>query len=358
MLYIGLMSGTSMDGIDAVLMHCPENALVCGLTKKYSAEIIARLESMKTGVTTLADICQLNTLIGREFAGAVQDLLEKAGVSAKSITAIGSHGQTVCHNTQTAIPYTMQLGCAHTIASLTGIKVIADFRTKDIVNGGQGAPFAPLYHQELFSKYQTPLAVINIGGISNITYIDSQGHTRGWDIGPGNCLMDAWIQKYANKSYDVEGLWARSGLVIEALLIQLLADPFFKLEPPKSLGKEYFSNTWLHQYIKETYKPEDIQATLLALTAYTIAQTIKNIGGLSALYLCGGGVHNTYLVDFLRSLLPECKLYDSAEVGLHPDYLEGMMFAWFAYKTVNQTAVDLSAITGSKCPAILGAVYY
>ena len=357
-LYVGLMSGTSMDGIDAALVQIPENTLLCGITRRYSDDLKKRIVQAINGQNlSLATICQLNTLIGREFAAAVNELLEKAKVPFKDITAIGSHGQTLCHDTSNSIPYTMQLGCGHTISSLTGITVVADFRTRDLVNGGQGAPFAPVYHQELFSKSDTNIAVVNIGGIANVTYISSGQSTEGWDIGPGNCLMDSWINQNQNKSFDVDGIWANQGVVINPLLDQLLSDPFFELAPPKSIGKEYFSLSWLGRYLKDEYKSVDVQATLLALTAHSIVENVLRKKNIQHLYLCGGGAHNLSLCQKLAELLPGITVNSTADIGVSPDYLEAMMFAWLGAQTINQTPLNLATITGSKGPAILGAVY-
>ena len=302
-------------------------------------------------------MCQLNTLIGREFAGAVNTLLHEANTLPEKIMAIGSHGQTLCHDTSVSIPYTLQLGCGHTISSLTGITVVADFRTRDLVNGGQGAPFAPLYHQELFNKPDTNLAVLNIGGVANVSFIASGQRTEGWDIGPGNCLMDAWINECQGKSFDADGLWAMQGEIINPLLDQLLSDPFFGLVPPKSIGKEYFSLVWLQPYLKKEYKPADVQATLLALTAHSVAATILKRDKVKQLYLCGGGTHNLYLRRMLTNLLPGITVSSIADIGVSPDYLEAMMFAWLAAQTISQIPVNLTAITGAKHPAILGAIY-
>lgn len=358
-LYIGLMSGTSMDGIDAALVDLPSNKLECGFTKKYSDDLKQRIDELVNGnLLSLASICQVNTLIGREFALAVMELLQEAKVSPTEIMAIGSHGQTVCHDSSCAIPYTLQLGCGHTISSLTGITVVADFRTRDLVNGGQGAPFAPLYHHELFSKSDSEIALVNIGGISNVTLIKPDYPTRGWDVGPGNCLMDAWIMRHIQKTYDAGGSWAKQGTVIEPLLTQLLEDPFFSLPAPKSIGKEYFSLAWLEKHMTEQYNPIDVQATLLALTARTIASAINsNQVAMKQVYLCGGGTHNTHLLHSLIRLLPDMKVCSVAEAGASPDYLEAMMFAWFASQTLNNIPVNLTAITGAKELAILGAVY-
>lgn len=358
-LYIGLMSGTSMDGIDAALVDMSSNQLLCGITKKYSDALKQRIDQVLDGTDlSLASICQLNTLIGQEFAGAANDLLQEANLLSDDICAIGSHGQTLCHDTSSSIPYTLQLGCGHTISSLTGITVVADFRTRDLVNGGQAAPFAPLYHQELFAKDRANVALVNIGGISNITFINANEPTKGWDAGPGNCLMDAWIAKHQEKAYDVDGAWAKQGEVIKPLLVQLLADSFIQLAAPKSIGKEYFSLAWLESYLKPEYKAVDVQKTLVAFTAHTIADTVINARKkVKELYLCGGGTHNIVLHQMIADLLPQTVVMSIADIGISPDYLEAMLFAWLAAQTINKKALDLSAITGSKRPAILGAVY-
>jgi len=252
----------------------------------------------------------------------------------------------------------LQLGCGHTISSLTGITVVADFRTRDLANGGQGAPFAPLYHHELLSKPDAQVAVANIGGISNITFINSGEPTKGWDVGPGNCLMDAWIYKHQGKTFDTNGDWAAQGEIIKPLLEQLLADPLIQMSAPKSFGKEYFSLSWLEPYLRKEYRIVDVQTTLLALTAQTIADTVLSENNqIKQLYLCGGGTHNTFLHQMISRLLPEATVKSIADIGINPDYLEAMMFAWFASQTINQIPVDLSAITGTTRPAILGAIY-
>jgi anhydro-N-acetylmuramic acid kinase len=353
------MSGTSMDGIDVALVDMSTNILLHGVTIKYSAEVRKRIDALLIGPNlSLASLCQINTLIGREFADATNALLGEVKLSSNDICAIGSHGQTVCHNTKDSIPYTLQLGCAHTISSRTGITVVADFRTRDLVNGGQGAPFAPLYHHELFRQENELIAVVNIGGIANITLIHPYERVKGWDIGPGNCLMDAWIEKHQGKAYDADGAWAQQGEVIRPFLDAITADPFICLSTPKSIGKEYFSLSWLESYLKNEYKPADIQKSLLALTVKTIADTILNqVSQVKTVYLCGGGTHNLALVQMLTELLPESTVKSVADRGISPDYLEAMMFAWLAAKTINQIPVDLSTITGSKFPAILGAIY-
>jgi anhydro-N-acetylmuramic acid kinase len=353
------MSGTSMDGIDAALIELPSNKLIHGITKKYSEEVRSALVRLMSELqTNLAEFCQLNTLVGRDFASAVHQLLDESGYSPADIQAIGSHGQTVCHDTSTVVPYTLQLGCGHTISTLTGITVVADFRTRDLVNGGQGAPLAPLYHQELFKKYDANVAIVNVGGIANVTFLNPGHVTKGWDVGPGNCLMDAWIKKNQAKNYDEQGRWASQGNVIHPLLMRLLSDPFFRESSPKSIGKEYFSLSWLTPQLESEYTPVDVQATLLSLTAWSIAESIvSENAGTKKLYLCGGGVHNTNLLNVLSKLLPQICVTSIHDLGVSPDYLEAMMFAWLAAQTIQSIPVDLNSITGSKDKAILGAIY-
>lgn len=358
-LLIGLMSGTSMDGIDAALIDVDTNTLIKGVTRPYSGNVRRQLTHLMTNQTTTpATISQLNHLIGHEFAKAVHQLLDLAKVSHSDVVAIGSHGQTVCHDAFADIPYTLQLGCAHTIAVETKITVVADFRTRDLVLKGQGAPFAPIYHKALFETLNAPIAVVNIGGIANVTYLSQDGRVFGYDVGPGNCLMDAWVKKHTDNDFDADGAWAKMGVVNLALMKDLLSDPFFQLSPPKSIGKEYFSATWLEQYVQNEINPRDVQATLLALTAQCIANDIRmNKEGVERVLLCGGGVHNDALYQLLKQYLQGIDVDSTAVLGVDPDYIEAMMLAWLAEQTLNGRALDLTQITGAKNASILGAVY-
>ncbi|WP_133127211.1 anhydro-N-acetylmuramic acid kinase [Legionella nagasakiensis] len=358
-LYIGLMSGTSMDGIDAALVDLTTNTLVTGITCSYSEETRTFLRAVLSGeITGMAALCQLNHLIGKEFAFAVQQLLETAMITPQQVIAIGSHGQTIAHDATANIPYTLQLGCAHTIAELTGITVVADFRTRDLVVGGRGAPFAPIYHQVLFGQMDYPCVIVNIGGIANVTFLNAGG-SCGYDTGPGNCLMDMWVQRHLGYSYDEAGRWGATGQVVKPLLTALLADPYFKRLPPKSIGKEYFSDSWLLNYLGSDYTKQDVQATLLMLTATTISQAVKAADKQpKRLMICGGGAHNTALCLELARLLPDLIVDSTQSVGIDPDFIEAMMFAWLAEKTLSQISLDLSGITGANKPVILGAVYY
>lgn len=358
-LFIGLMSGTSMDGIDAVIIELPSNRLISGLTRPYSVHAKTALENiLNKDLASLKDFSQLNTLLGREFAQATLDLLEQAQIPASAIEAIGSHGQTLCHDASAEIPYTLQMGCAHTIAELTGIPVVADFRTRDLVAGGQGAPFAPLYHQALFPSESYPLAVINIGGIANITMLCEHEAISGYDLGPGNCLMDAWIKRHKHLDYDKSGSWAATGQLIRPMLDQMLKDAYFDLPAPKSLGKEYYSLAWLQSFLKPDYKPEDVQATLLYFTAMGIVKGIQLLKEQpKTIFICGGGAHNERLITTLQTLLPDIAVLSTQAVDISPDFIEAALFAWLAEKTLTQTPIDLKTITGSQRPIILGAIY-
>lgn len=353
---MGLMSGTSMDGMDAALLDLPSHTLVAGLTLPYSPEVRQALERLLSKAAPNIKSCmQLHTLLGQEFARAALALLEKTSCNAQDIRAIGSHGQTVFHDAHAAMPYTLQLGCAHTIAEKTRIAVVADFRTRDMVVGGQGAPLAPLYHQALFSHRQTPLALVNIGGIANITVLSAENQVLGYDTGPGNCLMDNWIYQHQRVAYDKSGQWAASGRVIANLLQSWLADPFFKIPPPKSIGKEYFLARCLGL---DNYAPQDVQATWLELTALTVVNALRSHTPLpQQVLLCGGGAHNTGLLARIGQLLPECLVGSTQLFGVNPDFIEAQMFAWLAEKMMTGTPLNLQSITGAKKEAVLGVFY-
>ncbi|KTC78213.1 anhydro-N-acetylmuramic acid kinase [Legionella brunensis] len=348
-----------MDGIDAALIDLESNQFIAGITRPYSENARCFLERvLRDELHTLKTFSQLNTILGREFAQAVFELMDKVHIPKTHIKSIGSHGQTLCHDAAADIPYTIQLGCPHTIAELTGMTVVADFRTRDLVVGGQGAPFAPIYHQALFKDYNLPLAVVNIGGIANLTYLAEESRVHGYDIGPGNCLMDFWIKQHLGYDYDSNGDWAVSGHVIEPLLESLLQDPFFKKSKPKSIGKEYFSNTWLENYLQPEYSSADIQATLLMLTAKSIAEAIRSEEHLPKhLMICGGGAHNQALLRALGEELPNVIVKSTGDFDISPDFIEASMFAWLAEKTLTNTPLDMSQITGAKRLTILGTIY-
>lgn len=349
-----------MDGVDAALVDVNTHQLKKGITCQYSNEARQCLEArVSCDALLMRDVFYLNTIIGREFARAVDELLMAANCLREEVVAIGSHGQTLCHDASANPPYTLQVGCAHTIASLTGLTVVADFRTRDMIHGGQGAPLAPIYHQAAFQKNTRSFAVVNIGGIANVSLLVPGAPVLGFDTGPGNCLMDLWIQKHRHQAFDANGAWAATGAVNESLLSEMLADPFFNKPSPKSIGKEYFSEQWLAKYASQADSAEEMQATLNALTAQSISQCLLSQSvRIEQVFICGGGVHNQTLMRQLSQRLPDKEVCSTQTIGISPDYLEAMMFAWLAEKTLSQTPLDLSSITGAKQAAVLGAVYY
>lgn len=358
-LYIGLMSGTSMDGIDAALLNIDNQQLVAAHKSLYEPELAASLKSLMSSAAKaeIGLVYQTNRLVGEAFAKAANDLIIKTRIDPKDIKAIGSHGQTILHAPLAMPPYTVQLGCPFTIAVRTGLTVVADFRTKDLILGGQGAPLAPLYHQEVFKKLAKPLAIVNIGGIANITFLLPDNIVRGYDVGPGNCIIDAYAHKHCGTSYDKNGALAASGKVVNNLLTTLLQDPFFSRPAPKSLDKAYFSLEKINHLFTNNLSTENIQATLTAFTAHAIALAIKkeNIA-LKHILVCGGGVHNIYLMNVLQSLLVETKIESSAQYGISPDYLEAMMCAWLAHMRIQKKPLVLKNITGGGT-TLLGSIY-
>lgn len=358
-LYVGLMSGTSMDGVDAALVDVTTQRLLGGITRPYDQDVREQLYQLEAQPSVSpGQLCQLNTILGRQFAATALQLLETLGQAPEDIVAIGSHGQTICHDAEAEIPYTLQLGCPHTIADETGINVVADFRTRDLVVGGKGAPFAPLYHQALWGD-QTDLAIVNIGGIANITLFPSQDEVMGYDIGPGNCLLDAWIKRQLGHAYDKDGAYAASGEIIPSLLSALCSDPYFDLPFPKSLCKSYFSLDWLQAFLREGYALQDIQATLLALTTSSIANAVaQHAHAIRRLAVCGGGVHNGALMQALQHAIPALKVMSTQALDVNPDFLEAMMFAWLAHQNLTATKLDLRTITGAQKQVLLGAVYW
>lgn len=356
-LYIGVMSGTSLDGVDVAL--CEIDSQTCKLLHSYEypfpSELKEEVLSAISGVVTLAQLGELDSRLGQLFADALKSFLEKFKIDSTNINAIGLHGQTLWHSPQTNPAFSMQLGDANIVASQTQIKTVADFRRMDIANGGQGAPFAPAFHQFLFSALKENIGVLNIGGMANLTLLEDE--LKGWDTGCGNVLLDMWISQCKNEPYDKDGDFARSGEINAELLESLINDEYFKKLPPKSTGREYFNETWLANYLPvfQTIKDEDIQRTLLELTALSIANDVKKTK-TQLLILCGGGAKNSFLVQRLQELL-EIQIKKSDEYGVDSDALEAMAFAWLAYKRVNQERVNLSSVTGAKKDSILGGIY-
>lgn len=362
--YLGLMSGTSLDGLDIALCSFD----VHGRPQLKAATTISLPASLKQGLWALtqpsaAELDQFGSL-DRSFAifcgDAINRFLAAHAIAAGTVVAIGSHGQTVRHRPEADPRFSIQLGCAATIAALTGIDVVANFRQKDIALGGQGAPLAPAFHRALFHRQGERLAIVNIGGIANATLFDVNGDMTGFDTGPGNGLMDSWYQLHhanATLAYDKDGDWAKLGSISERLLQRCLADPYFSREGPKSTGREYFQLSWLHNQLTDLQaNPVDIQRTLLELTAQTIAQPLLH-AQVKTCYLCGGGAHNQLLQARLAELLPHTQVASSAARGVHPDTVEALAFAWLAWCFIERKPVDLSKVTGAGRNAILGALY-
>lgn len=363
-LYIGLMSGTSLDGIDACLVEFNGEQIHTRAFDytAFSEEIkneIQQLSLPKTAIR-LVDYGATDTRLGHLFAQATNNLLKKADICSSRITAIGSHGQTIYHAPDKH--FSLQIGDPNIIAEKTGITTVADFRRRDIACGGQGAPLVPAFHQAIFSQHfnlsKQPISIINIGGISNLSYL-SNNKTIGFDIGPGNALIDYWTQQHLNSSYDKNGDWARTGKVDTDLLSRLKEDNYFQLTPPKSTGKEYFSSLWLNQIIKifPDCTPVDIQASLCQLTADTICEAIQQYAPLAEQTLiCGGGVHNHYLIELIRDKLSH-PVSSTESCGINPDHVEAMAFAWLAKQTLNNLPGNLTETTGAGAAVILGGIY-
>ena len=359
--YIGVMSGTSMDGIDSVLVDFQSGLpqLVETYTEDISSHLFKGLQRLsQPGSDEITRLGRLDRQVGQAFASSVNGLLKKANISASDIVAVGSHGQTVRHMPNLEVAFTIQIGDPNTIAVETGIDVIADFRRKDIALGGQGAPLVPAFHQQVFSSKQTDRVILNIGGIANITYLPKSSQpVLGFDTGPGNALIDAWIQQTQNLSFDIDGQLAASGSTDETLLKHLLSHTYFSQPYPKSTGKELFSQNWLEQQISEYshLTVEDIQSTLLDLTCHSIANDIVKLAVKGELFVCGGGAKNSELMKRLKTLLPGYKVETTTQLGLDPQWVEGIAFAWLAYRFQHNLPANLPEVTGASREAILGA---
>ncbi|VAW82914.1 Anhydro-N-acetylmuramic acid kinase [hydrothermal vent metagenome] len=361
--YIGLMSGTSVDGIDAVLVDfsSAKPELLAAQTYTWDARlhqcIVNALSNPEQ--TTLPIFGALDAQLGEAFAQAALKLINSSDVNAGQITAIGSHGQTLLHAPDAAIPFTTQAGDPNRIAELTGISTVADFRRRDIAAGGQGAPLVPAFHQALFQKAGSARAILNIGGIANLTLlpVNPEQPVSGFDTGPGNTLMDAWIKSTSHKDYDKNGDWARSGYCQPELLQDLLNHTYFTQAPPKSTGRELFNMAWLQQQAHArltSLPPEDIQATLVELTARSISASLPPV---DELYVCGGGAHNGFLMERLSDQLAGTQVATTEALGLAPDWVEATAFAWLAKQTLEGCAGNLHTATGARHAVILGGIY-
>ena len=362
-IYIGLISGTSMDGIDAALVRFGEASLEILQTheQEYSADLRDRLSVAKhdSSIAGLDDVANLHMEVGASFRDATKTLLENAGVEAAAVKAIGSHGQTIRHEPNIERPFSLQIGDASIIAECTRIPTISDFRTADIELGGQGAPLTPAFHEWLFREPGTGRVILNIGGIANITILAADDtETTGFDTGPGNTLMDAWCRKIRHEAFDRDGAWSASGVVNDGLLRRLLADAYFAAAAPKSTGFEYFNLEWLERFGSEGIEPADVQATLCALTALSIADAIRATGQDGCdVFVCGGGVHNHELMRRLATALPGFQVQSTQAAGLDPDWVEAVAFAWLAMQTTLGRPGNLPSVTGARKATVLGTTY-
>lgn len=361
-LYIGLMSGTSMDGIDAALVRFDEASLEILCTGDYPYPATLRTQLLDAIAVPLEreidNVNELNVATGECFRDAALALLAAAGVDASEVTAIGSHGQTLRHQPDHATPFTLQIGAPDLIANGTGITTVADFRRADIAAGGQGAPLAPVFHDWLFRRPGVNRGVLNIGGIANITLLAEGEATIGFDTGPGNSLLDRWTHKHRGESFDRNGAWAASGEVNEVLLQRLLSDPYFAAPPPKSTGFEHFNMRWLEERGVEAFAPADVQATLCALSARTIAEAIICLPvEIDELLVCGGGVHNRALMQALQDRLPGIAVKPTTVAGLDPDWVEACAFAWLAMRRLNGLPGNLPSVTGARKKVQLGCIH-
>ncbi|NOQ36866.1 MAG: anhydro-N-acetylmuramic acid kinase [Methylococcaceae bacterium] len=358
--YIGLMSGTSVDGIDAGLVDfSPEKPeLIAFEYQPFSAEIKEKIQRLSSDQPLfLKEYGALDCQLGHLFADSVNQLLNKATLSASEITAIGSHGQTLYHAPDSLLPFSLQIGDPNIIVEKTGITTVADFRRRDIAAHGQGAPLTPTFHQAMFQQPDRNICVVNIGGIANITALSNK-KTIAFDTGTGNTLMDYWCQKHLKQNYDKNGHWANSGAIIPELLKAFKDADYFKLPPPKSTGKEYFSANWLEKHlgINTNYKVEDVQATLCQLTADTIIEAVREYAkDTEELLICGGGAHNKHLFSLLEK--QGYQVNSTEKYGIHPDHVEAMAFAWLARQTMNNLSGNLIEVTGANSPVILGGIY-
>lgn len=366
-LYIGLISGTSADGIDAALVDAAHHKMVMldHLFMPYPNDIRNRIFALYSKQENeIAHLGELDIQLGQLFAEAATQLIRKCSLPPSAICAIGSHGQTVRHHPHPPHPFTLQIADPNTIAALTGITTVADFRRKDMALGGQGAPLVPAFHRALFGSAHINRVVLNIGGIANITLLPNppQKKILGFDTGPGNALMDAWINKHVHLPHDERGQWAKSGKVETRLLNRMLDDPYFKMSPPKSTGREYFHLDWILKHLsnnEHALAPVDVQTTLAELTALSILKAIKNHIPTGEILVCGGGVHNEYLMNRLVSLAGNhFEVRSMKALGIDPDLLEAMAFAWLAYRTLSRQSGNLPSVTGASREAMLGGIYY
>ncbi len=363
--YLGLLSGTSMDGVDAAVVEFEHERwrLIEHHETAYPRDVHAQLERLVTGESagTVSELAHLHVRIGGAFAGAAHATLQAAGLKNTDISAIGSHGQTVAHHPDFTPACTLQLGDPSVLAYRTGCTVVADFRAKDIAAGGQGAPLAPAFHFYGFADNREPHAIVNIGGIANVTVIKDRDplNVTAFDTGPGNTLLDQWYQQHRSGFYDSEGAWAANGRVHTELLAKCLADPYFQQPAPKSTGREYFNLTWLKRQLpsRQILDPVDVQATLLELSAKSIVTAVNQQTRCQSLFVCGGGAFNAALMMALARNFSPGRVETTAALGLQPNAVEAVAFAWLARRRMHNHAGNLPQVTGAARAVTLGGIY-
>ena len=376
-LYLGVMSGTSLDGVDLCLMDFPHVSSPHSKTGEYAKnrpkltachftpmpeELRADLcRLQETGEISLQKLGEIDHRLGLLYAESINAFLCDQHLHSKDIRAIGCHGQTVWHSPDTRFPFSMQIGNMNLVAARTGITVIGDFRRKDMALGGQGAPLVPAFHEGIFADPNRLTVVLNIGGISNISVLSPQQTTIGYDLGAGNALMDAWIERHLGKRYDKNAAWARTGKVIPELLETLLDEPFFRQSPPKSTGRELFNLDWLAKKLIKTpaCKAQDVQRTLAEFTVRSVVDELKRLESSknNLLLVCGGGAHNPLLMNGFSDNLTHWEVATTTEYGLNIDYVEAAAFAWLAYRRINDLPSNLPSVTGARKPISLGVIY-
>ncbi|MDH5632406.1 MAG: anhydro-N-acetylmuramic acid kinase [Gammaproteobacteria bacterium] len=365
MYYLGLMSGTSVDGIDAAIVDFDQRdqVVIAASSTDYSASLKARIHTAcKQTQLTRDQVIDLDFEIGEAFADAALELLSQSGVDPSVIHAIGSHGQTVHHAPNADPPYSLQIGDGSIIGNRTGITTVYDFRTADILAGGQGAPLAPAFHGWLAGETGKACVILNIGGIANISLLDTGGHILGGsDTGPGNTLMDRWIETHRQQPFDRDGTWAQDAAADEDLIALMLDDAYFKMAPPKSTGREYFNLPWLHDTLEQfnrSLEPAVVQASLLQLTVRSITQAIHSQHhDTERVYVCGGGAHNKAVMRQLQVHMGDIPVDTTMALGLDPNWVEAAAFAWLARETLAGRPGNIPSVTGAKQAVILGQVH-
>lgn len=368
MRYIGLMSGTSVDNVDASLIEItPAGAARIRAHHRHPIPDDLRIaihELIRHPAADLDRIGEMDVRLGRLFADAANTLLAQAGLQSGDVRAVGSHGQTVRHRPDAGYPFTLQIGDPSVIAELTGITTVADFRRRDVAAGGQGAPLVPAFHAVQFRSNRYNRLILNLGGIANVTYLPSDPNrdVTGFDTGPGNTLLDQWIGRHRGERYDRDGEWAGSGQFSHTLLNTMLADSYFALAPPKSAGREHFHLDWISDCLDSSgpsLRPVDVQATLLHLTARSVVNAVRRfVPAVDEIYVCGGGAHNRALMKLLSELIAPVGLQTTEPLGIHPDWVEAAAFAWLAHRTMALQPGNLPGVTGARSSRILGGVYY